>query len=228
MTYNLTVTRPKLQSAVLKWFASEEYCFEQETVLANSAAAFTQTPTGGLLDIGVIMGRTSAGAAVAAANAGNTGNGTISAVTDQLGVQLGVYQVEFIAATKFNVIDPVGNHLAEGSTGVAFSNQIGFTITAGGTAFVAGDGFNITVAANANSGKVVPLNLAATDGSQNPVGVLVRQTVVPSGSDVKGVLVERLATLLADGLIYPAGSTTNQQAAINAQLTTLGLLVRAS
>jgi hypothetical protein len=31
---------------------------------------------------------------------------------------------------------------------VAFSNQVQFTITAGGTAFVAGDGFTVTVTAN--------------------------------------------------------------------------------
>jgi Bacteriophage lambda head decoration protein D len=226
--YSLTVTRPKLQTAVLKWFISEEYSFEQETVLQNSAAAFTQGPSGGLLDIGVIVGRLNAGTSTAAANAGNTGNGTMSAVTDQVGIQVGAYAVEFIAATKFNVNDPLGNLVAEGTTGVAFANQVGFTITAGGTAFVAGDGFTITVAANANAGLIVPLNLAAIDGSQLPIGVIVRQTVVPASANVPAVVVERFAVLLQDGLIYPSGATTNQQAAINAQLKALGLIVRTS
>jgi hypothetical protein len=126
--YNLTVTRPKLQTAVLKWFVSDEYSFEQETVLQNSAAAFTQTPSGGLLDIGVIVGKIAAGAATAAANAGNTGNGTVGAPSDLVGVQVGAYTVEFIAPAKF---DSFGNLVGEGKTGTAFANQIGFTITAG-------------------------------------------------------------------------------------------------
>lgn len=226
--FTQTITRPKLQTAVLKWFADEEFSFEQETVLANSAAAFTQTSNGGLLDIGVIMGRLAAGTATAAANAGNTGNGTMSAVTDQLGIQVGAYAVEFIAATKFNVMDPVGNFLAEGTTGVAFATQIGFTITAGGTAFVAGDGFTVTVAANANAGKVVPLSLTATDGSAVPVGVNVRQATIPTATDGQAVLAERLSVLLDDGLIYPSGATTNQKAAIRAQLAALGMIVRLS
>ena len=226
--FTQTIVRPKLQTAVLKWFVDEEFSFEQETALANCAAAFTQGPSGGLLDIGIVLGRINASAAapVAAANAGNTGTGTSSAVTDQVGIQVGVYQVEFIAATKFNVIDPNGKLVAEGATGVAFANQVGFTITASGTAFVAGDGFNITVVAG--SGKVVPLDLAATDGSQNAIGVGIRQTMVPSGADAPIVVVERMAVLLADGLIYPSGSTTTQQNAINAQLAALGMIVRSS
>lgn len=226
--FSLTVNRPKLQTAVLKWFVSEEYSFEQETVLQNSAASFTQTPSGGLLDIGVIVGRIAAGSVSEAANAGNTGNGTMNAPTDQVGVQVGGYAVEFVSATEFNVFDPNGNLVGEGKTGVAFANQIGFTITAGGTAFVAGDGFTVTVAANANAGLIVPLNLAATDGSQLPIGVIVRQTVVPASANVPAVVVERFAVLLDDGLIYPSGATTNQKAQIRAQLAALGLIVRFS
>ena len=226
--YNLTVTRPKLQTAVLKWFISEEYSFEQETVLQNSAAAFTQTPAGGLLDIGVIVGKIAAGAAVAAANAGNVGNGTMSAPSDQVGVQVGAYLVEFIAPAKFNVSDPLGNLIGEGTTGVAFANQIGFTVTAGGTAFAAGDGFTVTVAVNANAGLIVPLNLAAIDGSQIPIGVIVRQTVVPANANVPAVVAERFAVLLDDGLIYPTGASLSQKAVIRAQLGNLGLIVRSS
>jgi hypothetical protein len=156
-------------------FVSEEYSFEQETVLQNSAVAFTQTPSGGLLDIGVIVGKIAAGATTAAANVGNTGNGTVSAPSDLVGVQVGAYVVEFIAPTKFNVYDPLGNLVGEGPIGTAFANQIGFAVTAGAIAFAADDGFTITVAVNANAGLIVPLNPAAIDGSQNPIGVILRQ-----------------------------------------------------
>ena len=124
--------------------------------------------------------------------------------------------------------DPFGNLVGEGATGTAFGNQIGFTITAGATAFAAGDGFTITVAVNANAGLIVPLNLAAIDGSQNPIGVILRQTVVPATANVPAVVVERFAVLLNDGLIYPAGSSAAQQAVIRAQLAALGLIVRFS
>ena len=96
--------------------------------------------------------------------------------------QVGAYAVEFIAPARFNVYDPFGNLVGEGTTGVAFANQIGFTITAGGTAFAAGDGFAVSKAVNANAGLIVPLNLVAIDGSQNPMGVVVRQTVVPAAA----------------------------------------------
>jgi hypothetical protein len=177
-----------------------------------------------LLDIGVIVGKIGAGAGAAVADVGNTGNGTMSAPSDQVGA----YTVEFISPIKFNVYDPFGNLVGEGTTGVAFANQIGFTISAGATPFAAGDGFAVTVAVNANAGLIVPLNPAAIDGSQNPIGVVVRQTVAPAAANVPAVVAERFAVLLNDGLIYPAGSSAAQQAVIRAQLAALGLIVRFS
>lgn len=85
---------------------------------------------------------------VSAANAGNTGNGTLGTLSAITGAQPGAYGVVFIAATKFEVYDPLGNFLGLGATGTAFSNQVQFTITAGGTAFAAGDGFSVTVTSN--------------------------------------------------------------------------------
>jgi hypothetical protein len=84
------------------------------------------------------------------------------------------------------------------------------------------------VAVNANAGLIVPLNPAAIDGSQNPICVILQQTVVPAVANVPAVVVERFAVLLNDGLIYPAGSSTAQQAVIRGQLTGLGLIVRFS
>lgn len=85
--------------------------------------------------------------AVAAATVGNTGNGTVSApVVNAATAVSGTYTVEFTAATAFSVFDPNGNELLNGKTGVAYSALgLSFTITAGGTAFVAGDSFTIAV-----------------------------------------------------------------------------------
>lgn len=80
------------------------------------------------------------------ANTGNTGNGTMSNPSAQAGAMVGVYKVDFTSATAFTVTDPMGNVVGTGAVGTAFATQLGFTITAGATAFVAGDGFTINVA----------------------------------------------------------------------------------
>ncbi len=160
------------------------------------------------------------------ANAGNTGNGTCSAVTAKAGCQAGTYSGEFIAATKFNLYDPSGKFVAEGSTGVAFSNQIGFTITAGGTAFAAGDGFTIGVAAG--SGNVTPVNAAAVDGSAAAIGVVMRPATVPAAATAAVVLLERQGVVLSDNLIWPTGASNNQIAAWTAQLAAAGIISRPS
>jgi hypothetical protein len=317
--YNQTIQRQTLQTAVLKWFAAEEFSFEQENAAPNCAANPPPTPSTGIslpgvLDVGAVMGRitigggtpgsatanggntgngtcgtvaaqtgeqvgtytvsftaatafnvtdpkgvlvgsgstgtafanqigftiTAGGTAFVAgdsftvvvppgaytANSGNTGNGTCGAITAKAGVQAGTYYGEFTAATKFNVFDPYGKLVAEGATGTAFNNQIGFTITAGGTAFVAGDGFTIGVAAG--NGNVMPLNVSAVDGSAVAMGVVVKATTVPSNATAAVVVVERQAVLLSDGLIWPAGISGAQQTNALAQLAFAGIICRPS
>lgn len=88
------------------------------------------------------------GTGASAATAGNTGNGTMSAITlntNNGGARPGAYRVVMTAATTFNVFSPNGVFLGSGTTGSAFARQIGFTITAGGTPFVAGDSFTVTL-----------------------------------------------------------------------------------
>ena len=87
--------------------------------------------------------------ASAAKAGGNTGNGTLGTLSANALAKNGAYTVTFLTATTFNVYDPLGKLLGSGATGTAFSTggQITFTITAGGTAFVAGDGFVVTVTA---------------------------------------------------------------------------------
>lgn len=139
------------------------------------------------LNRGTVLGQVSIGAGTAAAKGGgNTGNGTISAITNQANGQVGKYLVRFTAATVFTVTDPKGDVLAtNGATGVAFADQVGFTITAGGTAFVAGDGFDITVAAG--NGKYKLSLATAVDGSQVPLAIL-GDFADPTGGDVNGAI----------------------------------------
>lgn len=98
---------------------------------------------------GTVMGLQTTGATAAAAALGtNTGNGTFGSIAPvTVPTQIGVYSLVFTAATAFTVTAPDGA-TSTGSTGVAFSAMgIGFTITAGGTAFVAGDSFAVTTTA---------------------------------------------------------------------------------
>lgn len=72
----------------------------------------------------------------------------------------GTYSLVYTSATAFTVTDPNGA-TATGSNGVAFSALgIAFTMTAGGTAFVAGDRFTITCAG-------VPLTFISTANAGN-------------------------------------------------------------
>jgi hypothetical protein len=172
-----------------------------------------------ILPAGLILGQTTTGlTASSSPNAGNTGNGTMGAVAVSQGAIQGAYPVEFIAATVYNVYSPAGDLVGEGKTGVAFSaGGLGFTVTAGGTAFVAGDGFTITMAANANLGLYAPLSLTALDGTQTPAAILLNETDASQGNRTIAVM-NRDAEVNGSELIYPAGATANQIASINAQM----------
>ena len=82
------------------------------------------------------------------ANQGNTGNGTIGAVTVGAGAQAGAYAVLCTSATAFNVTAPDSTPVGSGTVGTAFAKGgLSFTIAAGTVPFTAGDGFTVTVQA---------------------------------------------------------------------------------
>lgn len=77
------------------------------------------------------------------------------------------------------------------------------------------------------SGKVVALDLAATDGSESVYGVLLTNTTAPDGADAPGVALVRGPAIVSDlTLIHPAGATAPQMATIVAALAGLGIVVR--
>ena len=81
----------------------------------------------------------------------NTGNGTIGTIIAAETAKLGTYLVLFSSAAAFSVQDPQGDWLkTAGVVGAAFvDGGLSFTVSAGGTAFVAADSLTITVAGNA-------------------------------------------------------------------------------
>lgn len=186
----------------------------------RSRDAITIVSGQGKLAAGTVLSKLAVGAATAAAKSGgNTGNGTISAVTVLTGAKAGVYTVRFTAATAFNVEDPDGFNLGSGATAAAFADDIGFTITAGGTPFVAGDGFDITVAAG--SGKYVA---AAVGDIGN--GILWA-AVDATSADAPAVAVTRSAEVAAAHLSYHSTvDDANKKATKAAQLAAVGIIVR--
>jgi hypothetical protein len=110
--------------------------------------------------------------AAAVAVAGNTGNATIAlGATPFIGAtQIGTYRVVFNSALRFAVFDPSGANVGNGAIGAAFSNQIVFTATAGGTAMIAGD--TLTIAVTAATFQFGIYDPAATDGRAIPAGIL--------------------------------------------------------
>lgn len=162
---------------------------------------------------------------VSAAGGTNTGNGTLGTLSAKgYAPSVGAYTVEFNDATHYVVNDPLGSEVGHGTTGVAFAaGGLGFTITAGGTAFVAGDSFTVTVAAGTN--KMKPWDPANADGSQFVAGILFNGKNVTSG-DKPALAITRHAEVNASELIYPTGTSAAQVASALAQLKSLGILAR--
>ena len=110
-----------------------------------------------------------ASAASSAAYSGNTGNGTMGAITVSSGAKLGAYSLTITEPGtndgNFIVQDPDGILVGQGDVAAAFSaGGLAFTLADGSTDFVAGDGFTITVAAG--DGKYVPYDDDNVDGSE--------------------------------------------------------------
>jgi hypothetical protein len=133
---------------------------------------------------GAVLGKVTAGTPTAAAVAGNSGTGTIGAVTLGAGAKPGVYRLTCIEpatdAGKFQVEDPDGIVLGVATVGVAFAGPVNFTIADGGTDFAAGDSFTITVAAGAGTYKLSAA--AAADGSQVPDAILAQDCDASGGA----------------------------------------------
>ena len=100
---------------------------------------------------GAVVRQTSKFSVAAAVAGTNTGNGTVGTPTVADNASVGSYLVSMLTATTFAVYAPNGSRLKDGATGVAYTTQLGFTITVGATPFIAGDTFTFAVTKNAGS-----------------------------------------------------------------------------
>lgn len=75
------------------------------------------------------------------------------------------------------------------------------------------------------SGKYTQVDLAASDGSETPAGVLW-DDVNADGADAEGVAHVRDAEVLGAELVYPTGAAQPDIDTINAGLEAVGIVVR--
>ncbi|MDH5511090.1 MAG: head decoration protein [Nitrospinota bacterium] len=134
----------------------------------------------GALIRGQLLGKVSLAAGAPVADAGNTGDGTVTGVTLDAVTREGTYVIECIAAAAnsgtFKVVDPEGYAIdAQAEVGTPFtSGHLNFTINDGATDFIVGDKF--TIAVGAGSGKYRAYSAGNVDGSRHPVAILAADT----------------------------------------------------
>lgn len=228
------ISRPQTLGDFLLTEYGSNYCRERRTLLAGSGSARA-------IAAFAVLGTITLGTPTSAAKGGgNTGNGTfvLDVSTPLLANAIaGVYTLRNITAATnsgtFRLTDPKGVVLGDftitGGAGgtVTVNDRIKGVITDGGTDFVAGDGFDITVPAG--SGKVVQLNTAAFDGSQNASDIALFAASAADGTDgLIDTLARGPAIVRSDMLVWPGGISGAAQTAALAQLLALGIVARVS
>jgi hypothetical protein len=168
-----------------------------------------------------------AAGAVAAAYAGNTGNGAMGAVTLSAGVQAGVYRLTIVEpgtnVGTFVVEAPDGRMIGRGVVASAFSaGGLAFTLADGATDFVAGDGFTITV--GAGSGYWGAYSASSAAGLDNAAAILTHEAPISTTTQLATVI-ERLAEVKAAALDWN-GADAAGIAAGTADLLTKNIKVR--
>lgn len=139
--------------------------------------------TGTAIESGTLLTRVDTGTAAFAMDAGATGNPTSGSITVGAAAMAGVYVVEFTAATKFTVEAPDGTTIGTGTLGTAFNKGgLTFTLTAGGTAAVAGDTAKVTVAAG--TGKYI---VYTANGAAGPADAILYQSLPAATGDARAV-----------------------------------------
>lgn len=183
--------------------------------------------SGNLVNPGDVLGQILDGTATPAAGGGNTGTGTIGAVTLSQGAISGVYTLVCFAVVanlgKFILQGPTGIELGVVTTNSAFTGGgVAFTITDGGTHFVVGDTLSITVAVG--SLKYVPFNPTAVDGSQNAAAIAYAK-IDATGGDTVGPGITRHCEVNGAEIGWGTANSGQIAAGIK-QLATHGIIVR--
>lgn len=181
---------------------------------------------------GTVMGLRKVAAGAVTPDAGNTGDGTVTALALAPGgpPKVGSYNLECTFDVTnggiFKLEDPDGNLVADNLTlrvgaGLATTFSVGgisFIVTDGATDFAAGDKFGLAVSA-VNKWKFY--DSSAVDGSEIPSGVLPREEVATgAGDSYRRVLIG--GEIAESQLVFDQGETINDT--IREQLRDYGII----
>lgn len=174
-------------AAALSFMISEgpnNHSRDEITILAGSGATRPLTA-------GMVLGKRTVGTASATADAGNTGNGAMGAITVTGPAKPGTHRLVVVEPGSnvgtFVVYDPDGIPGPKGVVASAYSaNGLAFTLADGATDFVAGDAFSIEVVPTAF--KWLQWDPEGTLGEAVAAGILMQDITAPNGSDIGGGL----------------------------------------
>lgn len=179
----------------------------------------------GVVKPGTVMKKSASAATVGTPTFEGTGNGTIALGDPAFGagVKNGAYRVVAIEpdtdAGTFAVFDPEGVQVGVATVGVEFSGPVVFTISDGGTDFVAGDTFSIPVSGAGYEYAV------ATDGDEADAVCLYGGDATSAAVNDSAIV--RDAELNVNILEYHSGvDNAAKKAALHASLAEKGIIVR--
>ena len=215
-------------TSLLKYELNPDFCRESFVLKAGDGAKRT-VKLGTPLMIERADGSVTA---VTAAEAGNTGNGalTLNATPTTASAKDGIYTVTCTTGgadgtSKFAVEDPGGKRVGTATGGTAFNKHVKFTIAGGGTAFVEGDSFSITVEIDEAADDSL---IVAWDGDFDIWGVALGELIADDGVDRHGgIALRRGPAIMARGEIsWPDGLTDQQKADGLDRMAGLGVVFR--
>lgn len=170
----------------------------------------------------------------AAADAGNTGNGTLTldATTPVLeGAKDGRYRAvcieEAAGGGQFEVFDPAGASVGPVAVGGTFATEIKFALAAGATDFKAGDSFNIDIGIELGDYEWFQLDPSNAGEAAKAKGICIYgvTTDATTKQTTSGLVRGPCEVRLTD-LIWPDGITVVQKAAALRQLEEIGIVGR--
>lgn len=166
---------------------------------------------------------------VATPTAQNVAGGTIAmgspAVTSA--AKDGRYKGIAVTATTVRWEDPDGKEIGTSTHGTEFAKGgVKFTITASGSANVAGDEFYVDVAADAADFQYFAHDPAATDGSEVAVAIALYAATTGAGESAAISAIARMAEVNGKCLGWKSGATAAQIADGAQSLAVRGIIVR--
>ncbi|MFG1461735.1 head decoration protein [Xanthobacter sp. DSM 24535] len=180
---------------------------------------------------GHVLGKTATDTGVtatAAPVAGNTGNSTIAMANPAVSSKAknGKYRGVHLTATTVRWEDPNGVEIGQSTHGAAFNKEVKFTITAGGTANVVGDAYEITVGIEDADEVYKGFDPTATDGSEVAVAILWDGVTTGAGETARATAIVQIAAVTDGDLTWPDDITAIQKAAAIADLKRARITVR--